>query len=54
MFRDNPKALHAEFWQHRSGCGQWLRVERDTVTHVIESVVPARDYSWQSAAPKQK
>ena len=46
MFRDNPMALHSEYWQHRSGCGQWLRVRRHTVTHVIESVTPARDVAW--------
>ena len=50
MFRDNPKAMHMEFWQHRSGCGQWLRVERHTVSHVIESVTPARDVSWPDSA----
>ena len=50
MFRDNPKAMHMEYWQHRSGCGQWLRVERHTVSHAIESVTPARDVSWPDSA----
>ena len=40
FFRDNPKGEHAEFWH---GCRQWLRVVRDTVTHRVASVRPARD-----------
>jgi len=40
--RDNPKGRHDEYWQHVHGCRQWLRVVRDTVTHEIESVTPAR------------
>lgn len=41
--RDNPKGAHSEYWQHQHGCRQWLLVVRDTVTHEINSVVPARD-----------
>ena len=33
--RDNPKGPHAEFWQHISGCRQWLKVLRDTGTHEV-------------------
>lgn len=54
MFRDNPRALHREYWLHSSGCGQWLQVERDTVTHVIESVTPARDVSWPHDAQSRQ
>jgi len=43
FLRDNPKGAHAEYWQHQHGCRQWLRVVRDTVTHEIQSVAPARD-----------
>ena len=50
MFRDNPKGSHAEYWQHHSGCRQWMTVVRDTVTHEIESVTPARDVSWSTTA----
>ena len=46
MFRDNPRGMHSEYWQHQSGCRQWVRVVRDTVSHVIESVTPARDVTW--------
>jgi heterotetrameric sarcosine oxidase delta subunit len=38
FMRANPKGLLRERWQHAAGCGRWLIVERDTVTHVIRSV----------------
>ena len=41
--RDNPRGPHREFWQHVGGCRAWLVVERDTVTHEIQSVELARD-----------
>jgi len=34
--RRNPAGLIREHWYHASGCRQWLVVERDTVTHIIE------------------
>jgi sarcosine oxidase subunit delta len=43
FIRDNPRGEHTEHWQHVHGCRQWLRVVRDTVTHEIRSVAPARD-----------
>ena len=43
FFRDNPAGAHSEYWQHQNGCRQWLRVVRDTVTHRIQSVTPARE-----------
>ena len=39
--RDNPRGMHREFWQHTLGCRRWLVVHRHTVTHDIESVIPA-------------
>lgn len=42
FLRDNPKGPHSEYWQHQHGCRQWLLVVRDTVTHEIHSVAPAR------------
>jgi sarcosine oxidase subunit delta len=41
--RDNPSGPHRELWQHVSGCRAWLVVGRDTRTHAILSVEPARD-----------
>lgn len=32
-FRNNPKGRSLEHWIHSGGCGQWLVIERDTVTH---------------------
>ena len=38
--RDNPAGQHDELWQHSAGCRQWLRVRRDTRTHVIVECAP--------------
>jgi len=40
--RNNPKGAHCERWQHSDGCRLWLIVERDTLTHEITRVAPAR------------
>jgi sarcosine oxidase subunit delta len=40
--RRNPKGLHRERWQHSDGCRLWLIVERDTMTHEITRIEPAR------------
>jgi heterotetrameric sarcosine oxidase delta subunit len=40
--RTNPKGSHRERWQHSDGCRLWLIVERDTMTHEITRVEPAR------------
>jgi sarcosine oxidase subunit delta len=40
--RSNPKGPHRERWQHSDGCRLWLVVERDTLTHAITRVEPAR------------
>jgi sarcosine oxidase subunit delta len=41
--RENPAGLHCELWQHVGGCRTWLVVTRDTRTHAIHGVEPARD-----------
>ena len=48
--RDNPRGLHEEFWYHGAGCHAWLVVRRNTLTHSIESVVPAKNRSAGVAA----
>jgi heterotetrameric sarcosine oxidase delta subunit len=48
--RDNPRGAHQELWYHGAGCHAWLVVRRDTLTHAIEAVVPARTRA-QGAAP---
>ena len=34
--RDNPEGPHEELWYHSSGCRSWLKVRRNTKSHVIE------------------
>ena len=41
--RDNLAGEHRELWYHGSGCRAWLVVTRDTRTHTISDVSPARD-----------
>ncbi len=36
--RKNPAGVTRELWQHSQGCGAWLVVERNTVTHEVISV----------------
>ncbi len=36
--RDNPAGLMRDLWYHEQGCGQWLRLTRNTVTHEIHGV----------------
>ena len=40
--RDNPAGPHAEWWHHNHGCRQWLEIVRDTSTHDVLSIQPAR------------
>ncbi len=40
--RANTAGLQSELWQHVYGCRAWLIVERDTRTHGVRSVRPAR------------
>jgi sarcosine oxidase subunit delta len=37
-FRDNVAGTQREWWQHRSGCGEWFLAERDTRTNEVLSV----------------
>jgi sarcosine oxidase, subunit delta len=39
FMRSNPKGLLAEQWCCAFGCGQWLKVRRDSVTHEIREVL---------------
>ena len=40
--RDNPMGPFRELWYHASGCHAWLVVTRDTLTHAISAVEPAK------------
>ncbi len=41
--RDNPAGATRDLWQHEAGCGAWLVVHRDTVSHEIFGVTLARE-----------
>lgn len=36
--RDNPAGETRDLWYHEAGCGQWLAVTRNTVTHAVLAV----------------
>jgi heterotetrameric sarcosine oxidase delta subunit len=38
-FRDNVAGLQREWWQHRTGCGEWFLAERDTRTNEVLAVM---------------
>jgi sarcosine oxidase subunit delta len=46
--RDNPAGETRDLWQHEAGCGAWLVVTRNTLTHAITDVVLAQDESSAS------
>jgi sarcosine oxidase subunit delta len=33
--RDNPAGITRDLWYHETGCGSWLLVTRNTVTHAV-------------------
>jgi sarcosine oxidase subunit delta len=35
FLRDQPKGRTEELWRHRLGCGSWLAIERDNVSHEV-------------------
>jgi sarcosine oxidase subunit delta len=39
-FRRNAKGAARELWIHSSGCGRWIVLSRDTVTHVVTGSEP--------------
>ncbi len=43
--RENPAGATLDLWQHEAGCGAWLVVSRDTVTHEVYGVQLAAAYS---------
>ena len=41
--RDNPAGPTQELWYHEAGCGAWLVIDRNTVTHEIAAVALVAD-----------
>jgi heterotetrameric sarcosine oxidase delta subunit len=37
--RDNPRGPSWELWRHTYGCQAWLKLHRDTQSHVIHAVL---------------
>jgi len=37
--RENPRGPSLELWRHTHGCGGWLRLARNTLTHEIAEVL---------------
>lgn len=48
--RGNPAGRLDELWYHGMGCGAWLVVTRDTVSHEVLSVALAADAAPGGAA----
>ena len=40
--RENPAGPTRDLWYHHGGCGAWLVVARDTVTHAVFGAELAR------------
>ena len=51
FLRENPRGVHREYWKHAFGCGAYLEVTRDTVTHVITEVKIAHP-GWAATVAK--
>ena len=40
--RDNPAGDTQDMWFHEAGCGAWLVVDRNTVTHAVHNATLAQ------------
>lgn len=43
FYRQNPKGLHRELWNHSSGCRRWFNAIRDTVSYKFQCVYKIED-----------
>jgi heterotetrameric sarcosine oxidase delta subunit len=41
--RDPRRGIQDEMWRHSAGCGQFLKVRRDTLTHEIHATGAPQD-----------
>ncbi len=48
--RENPAGTTRDLWYHEAGCGAWLVVTRDTVTHAVQAVALAGDGSAEGGS----
>lgn len=47
--RDNPAGVTRDLWYHETGCGAWLVVARNTVTHEVLGTALASDHGTGAA-----
>ena len=38
--RANRRGEALELWQHAAGCGRWIEIRRDTLTHTVIATEP--------------
>jgi sarcosine oxidase subunit delta len=50
--RDNPAGITRDLWYHETGCGSWLVLTRNTVTHEIHEVQRVSELTPPEPAPK--
>jgi sarcosine oxidase subunit delta len=50
-FRDNVAGPQREWWQHRTGCGEWFLAERDTRTNEILGISVPEPAGPERAGP---
>lgn len=48
--RDNPAGVTRDLWYHEAGCGAWLVVTRNTVTHEVLGAELAKAQAGQTQA----
>ena len=49
FLRENPAGMTRDLWHHEGGCGAWVVVTRDTVSHVVSDVQLASDVKGAGA-----
>ncbi|MBK0328334.1 sarcosine oxidase subunit delta [Rhodobacteraceae bacterium F11138] len=47
--RDNPAGVTRDLWYHEAGCGSWVVVTRNTVTHEVQDTVLAAPVNADNA-----
>ncbi len=47
--RDNPAGVTRDLWYHEGGCGAWIVVTRNTLTHEVSATELASDMQEVSA-----
>jgi methylglutamate dehydrogenase subunit B len=48
--RDNPAGETRDLWHHEGGCGAWLVVTRNTLSHAVLDVMLATEANLGGAA----